>query len=145
MGLCQEGATRRLLRGQFLLLSCNSKVSQSIIHSVCDENIVEVTSGENHNLFVADCGTLYSSGSNIFGQLGIGDEEAKPDSVFTQVKGLEDAQALAVNCGSDHSFVMTHTGEVYSWGLNFKGQLGLGDVENRFEATLVQSLAPDNS
>jgi len=31
---------------------------------------------------------------------------------------------------------------VYSWGLNFKGQLGLGDFENRYEPTLVDSLLP---
>ena len=31
---------------------------------------------------------------------------------------------------------------MYSWGLNFKGQLGLGDFENRYEPTLVESLLP---
>ena len=30
-------------------------------------------------------------------------------------------------------------GELYSWGLNFKGQLGVGDFENRPQPLLVDS------
>jgi alpha-tubulin suppressor-like RCC1 family protein len=45
-----------------------------------------------------------------------------------------------ISCGSEHSFALSKDGELYSWGLNFKGQLGLGDFENRPEPTLVESL-----
>ena len=50
-----------------------------------------------------------------------------------------------VSCGSEHSFALSKDGEIYSWGLNFKGQLGLGDFENRHEPTLVESLVPLDS
>lgn len=50
-----------------------------------------------------------------------------------------------VSCGSEHSYALSKDGEVYSWGLNFKGQLGLGDFENRNEPTLVESLIPIDS
>lgn len=30
-------------------------------------------------------------------------------------------------------------GELYSWGLNFKGQLGVGDFENRAQPLLIDS------
>lgn len=33
-------------------------------------------------------------------------------------------------------------GEVFSWGSNFKGQLGQGDYENRFSPCSVYSMAP---
>jgi len=36
-------------------------------------------------------------------------------------------------------------GELFSWGLNFKGQLGLGDFENRREPNLVESLNPSSA
>ena len=36
-----------------------------------------------------------------------------------------------VACGSEHSMALTTEGDLYSWGLNFKGQLGVGDFENR--------------
>jgi alpha-tubulin suppressor-like RCC1 family protein len=50
-----------------------------------------------------------------------------------------------VSCGSEHSYALSKDGEVFSWGLNFKGQLGLGDFENRLEPTLVESLLPIDS
>ena len=45
--------------------------------------------------------------------------------------------------GSEHSFALSTEGEVFSWGLNFKGQLGLGDFENRAEPTLVECIIPN--
>ena len=50
-----------------------------------------------------------------------------------------------VSCGSEHSFAISTDGDLYSWGLNFKGQLGLGDFENRYEPQLVESLSPIDS
>ncbi len=50
-----------------------------------------------------------------------------------------------MSCGSEHSYALSKDGEVFSWGLNFKGQLGLGDFENRLEPTLVESLLPIDS
>ena len=47
------------------------------------------------------------------------------------VKGIDYyRKIIQISCGSDHSFALSNIGEVYSWGLNFKGQLGHGDVEN---------------
>ncbi len=46
-----------------------------------------------------------------------------------------------IACGAEHSFgVAAETGDLYAWGLNFKGQLGLEDLENRSEPTLVTSM-----
>ena len=47
-----------------------------------------------------------------------------------------------VACGSEHSFALTTTGELYSWGLGFKGQLGHGDFENRPRPCLVKNVSP---
>jgi alpha-tubulin suppressor-like RCC1 family protein len=41
-------------------------------------------------------------------------------------------------CGGEHSVALTTKGEVYSWGLNFKGQLGNGSVDNRYEPEIVE-------
>jgi alpha-tubulin suppressor-like RCC1 family protein len=34
---------------------------------------------------------------------------------------------------------LTTDGELYSWGLNFKGQLGVSDFENRAQPVLIDS------
>ena len=47
-----------------------------------------------------------------------------------------------MSCGAEHSLALTTEGELYSWGLNFKGQLGVGDFENKAEPCLVESLLP---
>lgn len=38
--------------------------------------------------------------------------------------------------------MLTAKGEVYSWGLNLKGQLGLGCFDNALQPTLVYGLLP---
>ncbi|WVZ86154.1 hypothetical protein U9M48_032987 [Paspalum notatum var. saurae] len=43
-----------------------------------------------------------------------------------------------VVAGSGHSIVVTTKGDVYSFGENSSGQLGLGDTENKFEPCLVR-------
>lgn len=90
-------------------------------------------------MFLTDDGRVYTSGLNIFGQLGNGEEEdEKTEFAYYPLKGIDRSKHIVqISCGSDHSFVLTSTGEVYSWGMNFKGQLGLGDLENRREACLV--------
>ena len=47
-----------------------------------------------------------------------------------------------VSCGAEHSFALSTTGELYSWGINFKGQCGLQDFENRCRPTLVKNMSP---
>ncbi len=43
-------------------------------------------------------------------------------------------------CGSCHSVALTTEGSLYSWGLNLKGQLGLGNSDNALEPSLIVSL-----
>ena len=44
-----------------------------------------------------------------------------------------------VASGAENCFALTTEGDLYAWGLNFKGQLGLGDFENRSEPSLIDS------
>ena len=46
----------------------------------------------------------------------------------------------AVAAGAMHSLVLTESGEVYAWGDNDDGQLGLGDREERLTPTKVEGL-----
>ncbi|CAN6238534.1 unnamed protein product [Urochloa humidicola] len=45
-----------------------------------------------------------------------------------------------VIAGPGHSIVITTSGDVYSFGANCSGQLGLGDSEDRFKPCLIRSL-----
>ena len=48
---------------------------------------------------------------------------------------------LAVLKSAEHTFALTTNGDLYCWGLGFKGQLGLGDFENRLRPTMVQNVS----
>ena len=67
-------------------------------------------------------GRVYSSGNNLHGQLGCGEEESKSEISLMLVKGIDYyRKIIQISCGSDHSFALSNIGEVYSWGLNFNG------------------------
>jgi hypothetical protein len=54
------------------------------------------------------------------------------------VEGLPKVKAIAA--GVAHSLALTESGEVYAWGYNDVGQLGLGDWEVRLTPTKVEGL-----
>ena len=47
-----------------------------------------------------------------------------------------------VYCGAYHSFVQNSKGEIYAFGLNLKGQLGIGPYEDKKKPYMVYSLLP---
>jgi alpha-tubulin suppressor-like RCC1 family protein len=51
----------------------------------------------------------------------------------------------AIAAGGWHSLALTESGEVYAWGSNGHGQLGLGDTNNRLTPTEVHRTVPATS
>jgi len=47
---------------------------------------------------------------------------------------------VAVACGFAHTLALSSSGDLYGWGLNHNGQLGVGDNKARHAHTLIQSL-----
>jgi alpha-tubulin suppressor-like RCC1 family protein len=81
-------------------------------------------------------------GNNEYGQLGL------PNiSIIQRPQLLPFSQKIAVNrlfVGPDFSYCITVSHQVYSWGLNLKGQLGLGHFENVPFPALVKNLSIEN-
>eukprot|EP00741_Cyanophora_paradoxa_P008550 tig00001339_g8275.t1 len=61
-----------------------------------------------------------------------------PVRVAQRVPGV----AAQVTCGSHLALLLTEEGEVWAWGLNRSGRLGVGDGEERHEAVRVSGLPP---
>ena len=80
--------------------------------------------------------TLWASGKNSCGRLGVGDTEDR--SELEQVGGVCDV--VQVSCTWRHVLCLDSQGDVWSWGWNKHGQLGLGDFEDRHEPQRVPGL-----
>uniref|UniRef100_A0A8D0G4P0 E3 ubiquitin-protein ligase HERC4 n=1 Tax=Strix occidentalis caurina TaxID=311401 RepID=A0A8D0G4P0_STROC len=89
------------------------------------QNIVAVSCGEAHTLALNDKGQVYAWGLATDGQLGLpGTEECI--RVPRNIKSLSEIQIVQVACGYYHSLALSKGSEVFSWGQNKYGQLGLG-------------------
>ena len=102
--------------------------------------IVAVAAGMSHNLALDADGNVYSWGGNSMGQLGVDPSTTTCDGAYTsgsttytytqqcrpapaQVAGLSGIVAIAA--GQDFSLALDADGNVYSWGYNGLGQLGV--------------------
>lgn len=78
--------------------------------------------GHDHTLALTDKG-VYSYGYGGNGRLGHGSEmdEKRP----RLIEALQGKEITSVSCGGCHSAVLTSKGELYTWGWNHFGQLGM--------------------
>ena len=101
-----------------------------------------IAAGEDHFLALTDdvSDNLYSWGSNTYGQLGLGhkvDKKNPSPVVFPEMHYR--AKITFASCGTNFSFCVTSTNQVFSWGANDKGQLAQWKKSTR-QASMV--LAP---
>ena len=111
------------------LFSCGSASSGSLGHSHSLTEPTEITtlppihqisSGKAHTGCVDFDGNVHLFGDPSEGRLA----SSTPTSLLTPTD-LGNARARAVYCGGAHTHILTETLEVYSFGCNKKGQLGL--------------------
>uniref|UniRef100_A0A4W3IDD3 Uncharacterized protein n=1 Tax=Callorhinchus milii TaxID=7868 RepID=A0A4W3IDD3_CALMI len=101
--------------------------------------IQQVACGHYHSLALCEDGALYSWGQNSYGQLGLGGmfySQLSPNLVAS-LSGIPLAQIAA---GGAHSFALSLSGAVFSWGNNNCGQLGLSNTEKTFTPRSVTPL-----
>ncbi|KAM7047745.1 putative E3 ubiquitin-protein ligase HERC4 isoform 3-T5 [Acridotheres tristis] len=104
------------------------------------QNIVAVSCGEAHTLALNDKGQVYAWGLATDGQLGLpGTEECV--RVPRNIKSLSEIQIVQVACGYYHSLALSKGSEVFSWGQNKYGQLGLGyEYKKQSSPQMIKSL-----
>jgi hypothetical protein len=101
----------------------------------------QVTWGENHSCAWKRQGSIYCWGENDGGELGAGNTNAT--LVPVPVQGLRDVKRVAAR-GEDpqgHTCAVDGAGQLWCWGWNSAGQLGVGDTTNRSVPTHVSGLS----
>jgi cysteine-rich repeat protein len=87
-----------------------------------------------HLCAVLDDGTVKCLGNNDVGQLGIGSTDPQDgQSAPLQAVPLE-RPALQVAAGEFHTCAILDDGVIRCWGGNARGELGVGDTDNRGDA-----------
>ena len=96
----------------------------------------DVQEGINFTIALKENGTVWSYGTNVYGQLGLGNNEEKVSPV--KIENLQNIKQISV--GYSHTLAVSETGEVYTWGAGAKGQLGNGDIINSNVPIKVEGL-----
>ena len=79
---------------------------------------------------------MFSRGD--FGRLGLGD--CRDVFLPTPIPALSGIHVVAAACGDTHTLVLTDAGQVYSFGRNQNGQLGMGSDVDSLVPQLVSAL-----
>ena len=97
-------------------------------------DIKEIYCGWSYTIILKNDGTLWSTGQNNCGQLGLGDTTNR--STFTQITTNVD-DIKEIYCGVNHTLILKNDGTLWGCGQNDYGQLGLGDTTNRSTFTQI--------
>lgn len=101
-----------------------------------------VSVGNNFMVAQSSTGEVWAWGSNDAKILGIADSTSKTPVKITLPTGV---QSVAIRAGYDHVLMLGSDGNVYAWGNNDCGQLGMTTAENYLDApTLVVGLQGKN-
>ncbi|KAJ9577236.1 hypothetical protein L9F63_006210 [Diploptera punctata] len=82
-----------------------------------------IVGGGGHTLVLDKSGHVFACGSNAKGQLGLDMNEEH--LVFKKINSLSSHHVTQISCGWDSSLAVTKDGELFVWGSNTYGQLGI--------------------
>lgn len=111
-------------RGKLGLGHTNNARSPLLVHALSTESITKVALGVNHTLCLTIGGKVYAWGDATWGNTGMVTEADCLEP--TEIKNLSNKDITSVVAGHYHSFAVTMEGQLYAWGKNSNGQLGLG-------------------
>jgi len=106
----------------------NQSSPQQILFFKNPEEIISLSCGANFCVCVCKNG-IFSWGNNNSGQLGIGNQDDQ--SSLQQILFFKNPEEIiSLSCGDYFCICICKTG-VFSWGFNYCGQLGIGNLDNQ--------------
>ncbi|XP_065584431.1 probable E3 ubiquitin-protein ligase HERC4 isoform X2 [Artemia franciscana] len=117
----------------------NSVTMPRLLKSLASKHVIQIACGLHHSMALTNSGEIFSWGSNVHGQLGLGCRDMVVRSPML-VKSLVGMPISYIVCGGYHSFAVSKSGAVFGWGKNTFGQIGLGDCQDRTRPYLLSSL-----
>jgi len=118
-GMGRTGQTGHGKRGDVFL--------PKVVESLVDVPVSSVSCGAAHTLVISKSGDVFTCGYGFEGALGHGDKSNQ--MLLKQISLPEGVTAVQAACGRNYSLLLCSDGQVYSFGDDGYGQLGLGRSE----------------
>ncbi|XP_073494150.1 probable E3 ubiquitin-protein ligase HERC3 isoform X1 [Phyllobates terribilis] len=132
---CGEDHSVFLLEdGRVYSCGCNSvgqlghdheDITPGYVNTLANEHVIHVACGQAHCVALTSQGQLFSWGAGSEGQLGHSTAELSIP-VPRLIKKFNQQKILQISCGSQHCLALSDDGQLFTWGQNAQGQLGLG-------------------
>jgi len=150
-GTTPTPSSATVTNGNTLLISQNATLKVQAYSGTTSSNVVSskytnagmVSAGARHTLILKNDGTVWGTGDDTYGELGIGD--ATGATKLNPVQVMESSTVpltgiVNVAAGADESFAVDSSGNVWAWGYNVHGELSLGTTTNTLYATQITTL-----
>ncbi|XP_057267803.1 X-linked retinitis pigmentosa GTPase regulator isoform X1 [Pezoporus wallicus] len=112
--------------GQLGLGSKSTVSKPTCVKALKPEKTKLAVCGRNHTLVYTEKGNVYAAGGNSEGQLGLGDTEER--TTFHLIRFFTNQHKIKqLAAGSYTSAAVTEDGQLFVWGDNSEGQIGLAD------------------
>ena len=99
--------------------------------SVDRPQVVALAAGLDFSLALMSDGTVFSWGFNGNGELGLGSSDYQDIHHLPQ-KIPYLSNIVAITAGWNHALALDRDGNVWAWGNNHSGQLGNGEIKDKF-------------
>ncbi|XP_030008653.1 RCC1 and BTB domain-containing protein 2 isoform X1 [Sphaeramia orbicularis] len=98
--------------------------------NLLSKRVTDVACGSHHTIALTTDGEVYAWGYNNSGQVGSGSTANQPTPRRVS-SCLQNKVVVNIACGQLCSMAVLDNGEIYGWGYNCNGQLGLGNNGNQ--------------
>uniref|UniRef100_A0A8C5AGW3 HECT and RLD domain containing E3 ubiquitin protein ligase 3 n=1 Tax=Gadus morhua TaxID=8049 RepID=A0A8C5AGW3_GADMO len=98
------------------------------VQTLDTQKITGVSCGRDHSVALNAQGQVFSWGAGAGGQLGLGTAE-EAVRIPRLIRKLCEHRISQIMCGNQHCIALSRDGQLFTWGQNTNGQLGLGKGE----------------
>lgn len=111
--------------------------------TACHDPVAHIAAGGHHSAALCRrLGRCYTWGCNSQGQLGHGTAGHMNCAVPALVRALDGVPLVSVAAGLAHTAVVSRDGDVYTWGCNCTGELGLREEKPEEQRSLLPAQQP---
>jgi alpha-tubulin suppressor-like RCC1 family protein len=97
-----------------------------------------ISCGDTHTMVLMTNGTIWGTGINDYGQLGLGNTTQK--TTLTRITSdISGCTPEYISCGAYHTMVLMTNGTIWGTGINDDGQLGIGNLDQKTTLTQITS------